>query len=78
MDRARLLQRAHVHEPRTRARRYICLGKRALFLIDFEPPLQEMFYYAWIQRVIIDADNLLLFQVRARVASDSCRRHSVP
>ena len=37
-------------------RMYICLGKRALFLIDFEPPFQEQFYYAWIQRVIIDTD----------------------
>lgn len=44
-------------------RMYICLGKRALFLIDFEPPFQDFFYYAWIQRVIIDSDNLLLFQV---------------
>ena len=43
--------------------RYICLGKRALFLIDFEPPFQEQFYYAWVQRVIIDVDNLLLFQI---------------
>ena len=43
--------------------RYICLGKRALFLIDFEPPFQEQFYYAWVQRVVIDADNLLLFQI---------------
>ena len=43
--------------------RYICLGKRALFLIDFEPPFQEQFYYAWVQRVIIDTDNLLLFQI---------------
>lgn len=43
--------------------RYICLGKRALFLIDFEPPFQEQFYYAWVQRVIIDSDNLLLFQI---------------
>ena len=45
------------------AHRYICLGKRALFLIDFEPPFQEQFYYAWVQRVIIDTDNLLLFQI---------------
>ena len=44
-------------------RMYICLGKRALFLIDFEPPLQEQFYYAWVKRVIIDTDNLLLFQI---------------
>ena len=44
-------------------RMYICLGKRALFLIDFEPPFQEQFYYAWVQRVIIDSDNLLLFQI---------------
>ena len=44
-------------------RMYICLGKRALFLIDFEPPFQEQFYYAWVQRVIIDSDNLLLFQL---------------
>jgi hypothetical protein len=44
-------------------RRYICLGKRALFLIDFEPPFQEQFYYAWVERVIIDTDNLLLFQI---------------
>ena len=44
-------------------RMYICLGKRALFLIDFEPPFQEMFYYAWIDKVIIDNENLLLFQV---------------
>ena len=44
-------------------RMYICLGKRALFLIDFEPPFQEFFYYAWVRRVIIDSDNLLLFQV---------------
>ncbi|KOO25498.1 arm repeat protein [Chrysochromulina tobinii] len=42
---------------------YICLGKRALFLIDFEPPFQEQFYYAWVRRVIIDSDNLLLFQI---------------
>ena len=46
-----------------RTRRYICLGKRALFLLDFEPPFQEQFYYAWITQVIIDSDNLLLFQV---------------
>lgn len=44
-------------------RMYICLGKRALFLIDFEPPFQEQFYYAWVKRVIIDTDNLLLFQI---------------
>jgi len=44
-------------------RMYICLGKRALFLIDFEPPFQEYFYYAWVEKVIIDTDNLLLFQV---------------
>jgi hypothetical protein len=44
-------------------RMYICLGKRALFLLDFEPPFQEQFYYAWITQVIIDSDNLLLFQV---------------
>mmetsp|Transcript_22053 Transcript_22053/g.46701 ORF Transcript_22053/g.46701 Transcript_22053/m.46701 type:complete len:809 (-) Transcript_22053:456-2882(-) len=44
-------------------RMYICLGKRALFLIDFEPPFQDFFYYAWVQRVIIDSSNLLLFQV---------------
>ena len=50
-----------MHAPCTR--RYICLGKRALFLIDFEPPFQEQFYYAWVQRVVIDADNLLLFQI---------------
>ena len=49
--------------PALRARRYICLGKRALFLLDFEPPFQEQFYYAWITQVIIDSDNLLLFQV---------------
>ena len=49
--------------PAHRARRYICLGKRALFLLDFEPPFQEQFYYAWITQVIIDSDNLLLFQV---------------
>ena len=35
------------------AHRYICLGKRALFLIDFEPPFQDFFYYAWIQRVAL-------------------------
>ena len=44
-------------------RMYICLGKRALFLLDFEPPFQEQYYYAWITQVIIDAENLLLFQV---------------
>ena len=44
-------------------RMYICLGTRALYLIDFEPPFQEQFYYAWVQRVIIDSDNLLLFQI---------------
>jgi len=44
-------------------RMYICLGKRALFLIDFEPPFQEQFYYAWVTRVVIDVDNLLLFQI---------------
>jgi len=44
-------------------RMYICLGKRALFLLDFEPPFQEQFYLAWITQVIIDSDNLLLFQV---------------
>ena len=49
--------------PAHRTRRYICLGKRALFLLDFEPPFQEQFYYAWITQVIIDSDNLLLFQV---------------
>ena len=44
-------------------RMYICLGKRALYLLDFEPPMQQQFYFAWIQTVIIDRDNLLLFQV---------------
>ena len=44
-------------------RMYICLGKRALYLIDFEPPFQEQFYYAWVQRVIVDDKNLLLFQI---------------
>ena len=44
-------------------RLYMCLGKRALFLLDFEPPFQDMFYYAHIKRVVIDTDNLLLFQV---------------
>ena len=44
-------------------RMYICLGKRALFLIDFDPPFQEKFYYASIDKVIIDSDNLVLFQI---------------
>ena len=44
-------------------RMYICLGKRALYLLDFEPPMQQQFYFAWIQTVIIDRDNLLLFQI---------------
>ena len=79
---------------RSGRRRYLCLGKRALYLIDFEPPFKEMFYYAWIQRVrrrrpppratrhlshpwpralqvIVDSDNLLLFQVRAACAGQS-------
>ena len=52
--------------------RYICLGKRALYLIDFEPPFQDMYYYAWIQRVIIDQDNLLLFQARRGTLHPPC------
>ena len=59
------------HPPSARAplsvpawrRRYICLGKRSLYLIDFEPPFQESYYYAWVHRVVIDSDNLLLFQI---------------
>ncbi|KAL3912414.1 MAG: hypothetical protein SGPRY_008345 [Prymnesium sp.] len=43
-------------------RMYICLGKRALYLIDFEPPFQDKYYFAWVQRVILDKDNVLLFQ----------------
>jgi hypothetical protein len=31
--------------------------------LDFEPPFQEQFYYAWITQVIIDSENLLLFQL---------------
>ena len=54
-------------------RMYICLGKRALFLIDFEPPFQEQFYYAWVQRVIIDSDNLLLF-----LSGDAAARTPAP
>ena len=44
-------------------RLYLCLGLRALFLLDFEPPFQESYFYAHIRRVIIDTDNLLLFQI---------------
>jgi len=44
-------------------RMYICLGKRSLYLIDFEPPFQESYYYAWVHRVVVDSDNLLLFQI---------------
>ena len=43
-------------------RMYICL--EGYHLLDFEPPMQQQFY-PWIQTVIIDRDNLLLFQIGA-------------
>ena len=44
-------------------RLYLCLGKRECFLLDFDPPFQEQYFYARIKQVILDSEDLLLFQI---------------